>query len=200
MSDETWKDTEGKTHYGNREYYEKTNGTTINLKINKSKAMEKLEEENQDLKAKLTIIAEKEFNRRKDGLEAEAKKLNLDVSIENPSDLKAVQKIIEQNQENKTRRSSRDIPLNAHQFGNATSSLDNQGKPVLDRSYENLNQLFSDLEKEHRENNPESTKILHQLTKKSAQDLVNGSVYEFTGRLTKTAENENEKLKWRKVR
>ena len=172
----------------------KPNPKTIKLILDKSKAMKTLEEENADLKAKLTIIAEKEFNRRRDGLEAEAKKLGLSVDIENPSDLKSVEKIIQQNKGNKVKRNSREIPLShATGFG----SLDNEGKSVLDREYKNIPEMMADLDSEANKGNKEAQNTLTEIGRKELGELDKFE-FEFAGKLT--SDDPEERTKWTKKR
>lgn len=199
LTEESWIDEEGNTHYGKRMSLQIPRNTkSMTLKIDDSKIAKDLREENNELKTKLNIIQEQVFNAKKTELENIAKESNIKVpEINSPVELKAFQKFVEENQGK--RPSSREIPLSKAYPPKQKFDPINEGKPILERSYDSYSSLFSDLEKAHRNGDVESTKILHKLTRKSAKDLVNGSEYEFDGKITE-GHNPEEKLKWKKVR
>ncbi len=62
------------------------------------------------MKSKLTILSEQEFNRRKAETESRAQKAGLNVTIEDPEDLKAAEKVLRA-----SHSSNRDIPFNSNQ-------------------------------------------------------------------------------------
>lgn len=156
-----------------------------------------LHEEKEDLESRLTIIAEKEFNRRKAIAEQEASKIGLNVSIEDPNELKAIEKTLREN-EPSNHTGNRDIPLSS-QYRKQTSNVNNSGVSPRNRSYESQDEMFDDLKALEKEGDKEATRILQDLTKKAVKDLVSGNSYEFTGSLKKAKIDDKETKKWKKV-
>lgn len=169
---------------------------TIKLTLDKSKLMKDLETENADLKAKLTIIAEKEFDRRTEEALDKAEKLGLNVGfISNPEQLKFLENQI-QNTKN-TKRNSRDIPLNAFQTGNVNSNPDNDNLPITERSYHDIPSMMADLDKEAKKGNIEAQNTLTEIAKKELSEL-NKFDFVYEGKIT--SDDPQERTKWTKRR
>lgn len=171
-------------------------GAHITLKVDKSQEMKDLEEENAELKSKLTYAAEKEFDRRVDVALEEAEKLGLDIGfINDPDELKVIERQIETAKGKKT--SSREIPLSAKQLG-FKNDTDNEGLPLEQRSYSNLKELYDDLDKEAKAGNKDAQNALVELAKKTKEHKVTD--FEFQGLITEKEKNPEEKTKWKRLR
>jgi len=170
-------------------------GAHITLKVDKSQEMKDLEDENAELKSKLTQVAVKEFDRRTEQALEEAEKLGLSVGfINDPEELKVVERQIETAKGKKT--SSREIPLSARQLGFKNTS--NEGLPLEERSYPDMASLMSDLEKEAKEGNRDAKDALVKLYQKTKDAKV--SDFEFRGKISKKELNPEEKAKWKRLR
>lgn len=192
MSEESWIDEQGLTHYGSKEAYLKTQGTTINLKIDKSQAMKDLEQENENLKSKLTIIAEKEFNIRSQAVKDETKtKLGLDIDVSTPSELKAYEKMLIQKS-----GKSRDIPLN-QAFGPKTNP-DNENKSIMDRQYKTVAELMNDLDSEAKKGDITAQNAIKKIASKELGQLKD-YLFEFQGEISK-GNDPDQRNKWVKKR
>lgn len=123
----------------------------------------KLQEEKEDLEQKLTLIAEKEFDKRKDALSREG--YNVD-SVTTPEQLKALEL-----QSQKFKRESWDgsgtAPLNSAQIYGTPLTSDNQQEELGEREYDSTEDMILDLNKEAKSGNKVAEKVLNQLGNKA---------------------------------
>jgi hypothetical protein len=157
--------------------------SVIKLKLEKSQEMRELEEKLADYEAKLTIVAEKEFNRKKTDLETEARNLNLKIpEIEDPTTLKAVQKILDENKPTGY-TGKRDIPLSGRQTGNF-SGTKNENLPLGEKSYPDIPSMMKDLDQLAKSGSKDAQNTLKEIAKKELGQLKDFD-FEYQGEITK---------------
>lgn len=209
MSEEGWKLSEEEL-LGNKKQKEKAVGITVKVeKGHEIKALEKQleekEEELEDYKNRFELVADKEFERKREEI---AQKIGIaPEEIEDAPSLKAFEKIAEkQSQKGDKKTPSGGIPLTGAQYYDAGRTHDIE-TPLFDRIYDSEQEMLADLENtaKNAKNNylrHDAQKTLAEFYKKTFSELDKGAVAQFEGDLTKLVrgtpeERKEESKKWR---
>jgi len=164
-----------------------------------------LKSENASIKAELETIADMEFVRQKEQVITRGRRVGLTIdpeSILEPENLVSYAQIVRQREaedvsKSKSRPAGSGVALTGAQTG---EDFPTQTGPIEERRYENLEELFIDLEKERQAGNQDATRVLTKLTKKS---LKRDFEAEFVGDLPKSVGNneeaKKEKKKWKEL-
>ncbi|MBN2260663.1 MAG: hypothetical protein JW702_08960 [Clostridiales bacterium] len=186
-----WVDEKGNTHYGEKINFPlklKQDTRNIKVKLENSDQVEYLKQKVEDYEEKLTILSEQAFNKRKAEAEEKARKAGLSVEIENPHELKAIEKILNENQPNNN-TGNRDYPLNATQLGYKNN------KSVMNQEFSTVSDMVTALDAEE---TPESRDAVKKILRQTQRTGV--STFEFEGSLKKLREDRTELRKYKKVR
>jgi len=129
-------------------------------------ANEGLTNQVEDLENKLTLIAEKEFNKRRDALEREGYDVS---SVNNPTDLKALE-ATSQKFRKESWNGEGTAPLNSAQLYGTPPTSNHQQEELGDREYHDIESMILDLNRESKSGNKLAEKVINQLGNKALRN------------------------------
>jgi hypothetical protein len=152
------------------EYSEKPQKVEITVKKDSDEKLEDVKAERDDYLAKLEIIAQKEFDKRR-------RELGAPEDIDTPEKLEGYKAAKKNND-----APSGTIPLSAEQLGDFSEDKVNSDKSVHEMEFDSIGEMLAVLEERNKKGDKEAGKVLGKLAQKSMRSTKE---FEFEGELLK---------------